>query len=169
MCLLTERSTFTCHLHVYPHTEQVCVQLPTYADNVALPTFTCHCYCVLGSYRSTSPASGARSRKPAAVDLLLWESAGTDRQTSYCYIDAVTVSHTQDFKGAKRATKQHSTRTQISELDETLHLQRTCFPAVCCRWSWPPDTSPSLSPPTAACSGLYFLQSTDIVSFLPLS
>jgi len=113
--------------------------------------------------------AGPIEEKPAAVELLLWESAGTDRQTSYCYIDAVTVSHTQDFKGAKRATKQHSTRSQISELETILHLQRTCFPAVCCRWSWPPDTSPSLSPPTAACSGLYFLQSINIVSFLPLS
>jgi len=43
----------------------MCVQLPTYADNVALPTF---------AYRT-------HSSKPAAVVLLLWVHGGTDRLT----------------------------------------------------------------------------------------
>ena len=37
---------------------------------------------------------------------------------------------------------------------------------MCCRWSWPPDTSPASSLPASACSGLYFLQSTIIYLFI---
>ena len=40
--------------------QQVCVQLPTYADNVALPAFARRCYC----NRSMSPA-----RRPTAANL----------------------------------------------------------------------------------------------------
>ena len=48
-------------LHLF-QLKQVCVQLPTYADNVALPAFGCHC-CSNGSI---SPAHQAYSSKPAA-------------------------------------------------------------------------------------------------------
>jgi len=58
--------------------EQVCVQLPTYADNVALPAFARRCCC----NRSISPARRAHSSKPAATGLLPWaRHAGTRRQT----------------------------------------------------------------------------------------
>ena len=55
-------------------TEQVCVQLPTSADNVTLLTFAAeHQLC---SNRSTSPCCWAHSIKPAAamVNKLLWTS-----------------------------------------------------------------------------------------------
>jgi len=60
----------------------VCVQIPTYADNVALPTFVCctPCCCVPCNNRSVSSAGQAHSNKPAAVGLLLWAHVGTDRQ-----------------------------------------------------------------------------------------
>jgi len=53
------------------------VQLPMYADNVAMSTFA-QCYC---SNRLTSPACRVYSRKSAAAGLLLWAHAVTDRQT----------------------------------------------------------------------------------------
>ena len=50
---------------------RICVQVPTYADNAALPAFT-------SSNRST-PLS--HSSKSALAGLLLWAHAGTDRRT----------------------------------------------------------------------------------------
>jgi len=55
---------------------QLCVQPPTYADNVPLPAFAHRCC----SRRSTSLACRAHSSKPAAAGLL-WAHAGTDRRT----------------------------------------------------------------------------------------
>ena len=45
------------------HIQQVCIQLPTYTDNVALPAFT-RCCC---SNRSIYTACRAHSSKPAAA------------------------------------------------------------------------------------------------------
>jgi len=56
---------------------QVCVQPPTYADNVPLPAFARRCC----SNRSISPARRAHSNKPAATGLLLRANVGIDRQT----------------------------------------------------------------------------------------
>jgi len=58
--------------------EQICVQLPTHADNVALPAFARLRPC---SSRSISPACRAHGSKPTAASLLLWAHAGTDRRT----------------------------------------------------------------------------------------
>ena len=55
LCTLTARAL---------QQQQVCVQLPTYADNVALPAF---------ARRARRCCS-----EPAAADLLLWAHAGTD-------------------------------------------------------------------------------------------
>ena len=55
----------------------LCVQLPTYADNVALPAFA----------RRTPLSAECRPCSnrslPAAADLLLWAHAGTDRRIPY--------------------------------------------------------------------------------------
>jgi len=56
---------------------QLFVQLPTYADNVALPAFARRCC----SNRSISFARRSHTGKPAAAGLLLWAHAGTDRRT----------------------------------------------------------------------------------------
>ena len=63
------------------HTQQVCIQLPTYTDSVALPAFTC-CCC---SNRSIYPVCRAHSSKPAVagwmwavLGLLLWVQADRD-------------------------------------------------------------------------------------------
>jgi len=54
----------------------VCLQLPTYADNVALPAFALRARpCCIN--RSTSLARRARSSESAAA----WAHAGTDRRT----------------------------------------------------------------------------------------
>jgi len=55
---------------------QVCNQLPTYADSVALPTFTRHT-----AVRHTSFDRYLLPAGPAAAGLLLGAQAGTDRQT----------------------------------------------------------------------------------------
>jgi len=51
------------------------------------PPTACRCY----RNRSISAACWAHSSKPAAVGLLLWDHAGTDRwadiQTLYCFTD----------------------------------------------------------------------------------
>jgi len=67
------------------------VQLPMYADNVAMSTFA-QCYC---SNRLISPACRVYSRKSAAAGLLLWAHAVTDRQMDRSRIDRHhTVSQT---------------------------------------------------------------------------
>ena len=59
--------------------EQICVQLPTHADNVALPAFARRWPC---SSRSISPACMAHGSKPTAASLLLWALLGqTDGRT----------------------------------------------------------------------------------------
>ena len=62
---------------------KVCVQLLTYADNVALPAFIgrTRCCCAPCSNPSISPAGQANSSRPAAAGFLLWPRAGTDRLT----------------------------------------------------------------------------------------
>ena len=58
---------------IYNKNWQICVQLPTHADNMALPAFTRRCcdrYLLL-----------THSSKPAVAGLLLWVHAGTDRRT----------------------------------------------------------------------------------------
>ena len=62
---------------------KVCVQLLTYADNVALPAFIgrTRCCCAPCSNQSISPAGRANSSRPAAAGFLLWPRAGTDRLT----------------------------------------------------------------------------------------
>ena len=65
---------------VSEQTKQVWIQLPTYADNVALPAFTRHCC----SNQLISPARWAHSSKPATAGLtpmLRQSHAGSDRQT----------------------------------------------------------------------------------------
>jgi len=59
--------------------QQVCVQLPTYADNVALPAFARRTPLLLQSIDVSCPP--AHSSKPAAADSLLWAHAGADRRT----------------------------------------------------------------------------------------
>jgi len=62
---------------------QVCV-LRTCADNLALPAFACHTPLLP---QSISSARRAHSCKPAAVGLLPWVHAGTNRKTQYRFID----------------------------------------------------------------------------------
>jgi len=54
---------------VHQQNKQVCVQLPTYADNVALSAFARHAlpYCAQCSNWLIYPDGGAHSSKPAAV------------------------------------------------------------------------------------------------------
>ena len=63
--------------------EHACVQLPMYADSVALAAFNHHC----GSNRPISPDHQVHSNKPTAVGLLLRAHAGRDRQTPDHYTD----------------------------------------------------------------------------------
>ena len=65
-------------------TSRVCVQLSTYADNVALPSFARHC-----SNRFIYPVCRAYSIRAAAAGLLLWAHAGTDGRRLYHLIDPV--------------------------------------------------------------------------------
>jgi len=71
--------------------QQVYVQLPTYADNVALPAFAHRC-----DNRSISLVCRAHSSKPATADLLPWAHAGTDRRTygrtPYRFIDPAQIA-----------------------------------------------------------------------------
>jgi len=79
LCTLTARAL---------QQQQVCVQLPTYADNVALPAFARRARRCC-SNRSISPARRAHSSEPAAAGLLLWAHAGTDGRTPYSFTDPV--------------------------------------------------------------------------------
>ena len=70
--------------------QQVCVQQPTYADNVPLPAFARRTPLLQQSI-DISPVSRAPSSKPAAAILLVLARAGTERRTDgrtpYCFID----------------------------------------------------------------------------------
>jgi len=64
--------------------KQVSVQLPAYADNVALPAFARCCCCARGTSRSIFPARRAHSSKPVAEAFLLYCGPvlrQTDRRT----------------------------------------------------------------------------------------
>ena len=75
---MTEPLTQACMSYLFQwgipsQTSLCCVQIPTYADKVALPAFS--------QNRPISPARQAHSSKPAAAGLLLWFMLGVDRQT----------------------------------------------------------------------------------------
>ena len=70
------------------YAKQVCVQLPTYTDNMALPTFTCCCCCCCSNWL-VSPARWAHSSKPTACSSQVGQ---TDRRMPDSCID--TALHT---------------------------------------------------------------------------
>ena len=82
-------------------TQQVGVQLPTYADNVALPTFAF-------SNLLISPAHQTHNSKPAALGWLLWAQTGTDRWT-----DTISFHHIISVHYASSASNTHTRLTAL--------------------------------------------------------
>jgi len=113
--------------------KQVCVQLSTYTDNVALPAFTHRYCCVPTMQQSVSPACQAHSSKPAMFSEFAavgpcWDRQ-TDGQTPYHYTDP--APHTVWAVPIKSTPRERHTSVVrntciVCTVDEATALRGTC-------------------------------------------
>jgi len=132
---------------------QVCVQLPTCADNVALPAFARRTP-LLQSIDISAPRQ-AHSSKPTVAGLLLWVHAGTERRT-----DGWTFGRTpRRFIDAAP----HCMRTVpiIQVCVDPPRIRALTLPAYCCALEIPEaDTDRYLPPAPRLLQGCCCYRST---------